>query len=148
MISHLLFTLLYLICVCAGKHVTLVSFSRAVSTCLDAAQELAAIGIEAEVINLRSLRPLDFDSVLNSVKKTNHLVSVEHGWPQSGVGAEIVARMVEGKIVCQIYLNYHINMIIVTNIFLNYCNMSILLVIRFIFCFRNPYNVTGSNPHL
>ena len=124
------------------------SFSRAVSTCLDAAQELAAIGIEAEVINLRSLRPLDFDSVLNSVKKTNHLVSVEHGWPQSGVGAEIVARMVEGKIIRQIYLNYHINMIIVTNIFLNYCNMSILLVIRFIFCFRNPYNVTGSNPHL
>merc|ERR1712071_327927 len=80
-----------------GKHVTLVSFSKAVSTCLDAAHELAAIGIEAGVINLRSLRPLDFDSVLESVKKTNHLVSVEHGWPQSGVGAEIVARMVEGE---------------------------------------------------
>lgn len=80
----------------AGKHVTLVSFSRAVGTSLDAAKELSSIGIEAEVINLRSLRPLDFDTVLESVKKTNHLVSVEHGWPQSGVGAEIVSRMVEG----------------------------------------------------
>lgn len=76
---------------------TLVSFSRAVGTSLDAAKELSSIGIEAEVINLRSLRPLDFDTVLESVKKTNHLVSVEHGWPQSGVGAEIVSRMVEGK---------------------------------------------------
>ena len=76
---------------------TLVAFSRAVATCLDAAKELNAAGIEAEVINLRSLRPLDFDTVLESVKKTNHLVSVEHGWPQSGVGAEIVSRMVEGN---------------------------------------------------
>ena len=49
------------------------------------------------MINLRSLRPLDFDTVMESVKKTNHLVSVEHGWPQSGVGAEVVSRMVEGK---------------------------------------------------
>ena len=75
----------------------MVAFSRAVATSLDAAKELSAIGIEAEVINLRSLRPLDFDTVLESVKKTNHLVSVEHGWPQSGVGAEIVSRMVEGR---------------------------------------------------
>jgi len=80
-----------------GKHITLVAFSRAVATCLDAAKELSAIGIEAEVVNLRSLRPLDFDTVMESVKKTNHLVSVEHGWPQSGVGAEIVSRMVEGN---------------------------------------------------
>lgn len=80
----------------AGKHITLVAFSRAVATCLDAAKELSTIGIEAEVINLRSLRPLDFDTVMESVKKTNHLVSVEHGWPQSGIGAEIVSRMVEG----------------------------------------------------
>ena len=77
---------------------TLVAFSRAVGTSLDAAKELGAIGIEAEVINLRSLRPLDFDTILESVKKTNHLVSVEHGWPQSGVGAEIVSRMVEGTL--------------------------------------------------
>lgn len=79
-----------------GKHVTLVSFSRAVATCLEAAKELATIGIEAEVINLRTLRPLDFDTVLESVKKTNHLVTVEHGWPQSGIGAEIISRLVEG----------------------------------------------------
>lgn len=77
----------------------MVAFSRAVATCLDAAKELSTIGIEAEVINLRSLRPLDFDTVMESVKKTNHLVSVEHGWPQSGVGAEIVSRMVEGKFI-------------------------------------------------
>jgi len=79
-----------------GKHVTLVAFSRAVQTSLDAAQELATLGIEAEVINLRTLRPLDFDTVLESLKKTNHLVSVEHGWPQCGIGAEVVARAVEG----------------------------------------------------
>lgn len=75
----------------------MVAFSRAVATALDAAKELSQIGIEAEVINLRTLRPLDFDTVFESVKKTNRLVSVEHGWPQSGVGAEIVSRMVEGK---------------------------------------------------
>ena len=75
---------------------TLVAFSRAVATALDAAKELSQIGIDAEVINLRTLRPLDFETILESVKKTNHLVSVEHGWPQSGVGAEIVSRMVEG----------------------------------------------------
>lgn len=80
----------------AGKHVTLVSFSRAVATSLEAAKELATAGIEAEVINLRTLRPLDFDTILESVKKTNHLVTVEHGWPQSGVGAEIISRLVEG----------------------------------------------------
>lgn len=76
------------------------AFSRAVATCLEAAKELHLAGIDAEVINLRSLRPLDFDTVLESVKKTNHLISVEHGWPQAGVGAEIVSRMVEGKANC------------------------------------------------
>lgn len=80
-----------------GKDVTLVAFSRAVATALEAAKELSQMGIDAEVINLRTLRPMDFDSILESVKKTNHLVSVEHGWPQSGVGAEIVSRMVEGN---------------------------------------------------
>nr|CAG4634861.1 EOG090X0840 [Alona affinis] len=80
----------------AGKDVTLVAFSRAVATALDAAKELSQMGIDAEVINLRTLRPLDFDTVLESVKKTNRLVSVEHGWPQCGIGAEIVSRMVEG----------------------------------------------------
>ena len=51
---------------------------------------------DRQVINLRTLRPLDFDTVLESLKKTNHLVSVEHGWPQCGIGAEVVARAVEG----------------------------------------------------
>mgnify|MGYP003346799854 CR=1 FL=1 len=67
------------------------------ATSLEAAKELATAGIEAEVINLRTLRPLDFDTVLESVKKTNHLVTVEHGWPQSGIGAEIISRLVEGR---------------------------------------------------
>jgi len=80
-----------------GKHVTLVSFARAVATSLEAAKELSASGIEAEVINLRSLRPLDMDAIMESVRKTNRLVSVEHGWPQCGVGAEIVSRVVEGS---------------------------------------------------
>lgn len=86
----------------------MVAFSRAVATCLDAAKELSTIGIEAEVINLRSLRPLDFDTVMESVKKTNHLVSVEHGWPQSGVGAEIVSRMVEGKFINNYFFFFYI----------------------------------------
>lgn len=67
-----------------GKHVTLVSHSFAVQTALDAANELSAKGIEAEVINLRSLRPLDTDTIFKSVQKTNHLVTVEQGWPQCG----------------------------------------------------------------
>jgi len=80
----------------SGKHVTLVAFSRAVATSLDAAKELSSIGIEAEVINLRTLRPLDHETIMESIKKTNHLVSVEHGWPQSGIGAEVLSRVVEG----------------------------------------------------
>jgi pyruvate dehydrogenase E1 component beta subunit len=78
-----------------GKHVTLVAHSKAVETCLLAAEELAGKGIEAEVINLRSLRPLDSETIFKSVQKTNHLVTVEHGWPQCGIGAEIVARVME-----------------------------------------------------
>ena len=65
--------------------------------CLDAATELAKDGIEAEVINLRSLRPLDEDAIVNSVMKTNHLVTVEGGWPQCGIGSEICARIIESK---------------------------------------------------
>ncbi|XP_075146859.1 pyruvate dehydrogenase E1 beta subunit isoform X1 [Haematobia irritans] len=81
----------------AGKHVTLVAHSRAVETCLLAAAELAKKGIEAEVINLRSIRPLDMDTIFASVKKTHHLVTVEQGWPQSGVGSEICARVMEDE---------------------------------------------------
>lgn len=68
----------------AGKHVTLVAHSKSVDTALEAANELAGKGIEAEVINLRSLRPLDSETIFKSVQKTHHLVTVEQGWPQSG----------------------------------------------------------------
>lgn len=67
-----------------GKHVTIVSHSRPVDFCLIAAKELAGIGIEAEVINLRTIRPLDTETIFKSVQKTNHLITVEGGWPQSG----------------------------------------------------------------
>lgn len=81
-----------------GKHVTLVAHSKAVETCLLAAAELAKKGVEAEVINLRSIRPLDSDTIFKSIKKTHHLVTVENGWPQFGVGAEICARIMEDEV--------------------------------------------------
>ena len=80
-----------------GKHITLVSFSRTVETCLEAAKQLASNGIEAEVINLRTLRPLDEQAILNSVAKTHHIITVEQGWPQCGIGSEICARIMESK---------------------------------------------------
>lgn len=67
-----------------GKHVTLVAYAKAVETAMLAANELAGKGIECEVINLRSLRPMDSDTIFKSVQKTHHLVTVEQGWPQSG----------------------------------------------------------------
>ncbi|KAI1892361.1 hypothetical protein AGOR_G00132570 [Albula goreensis] len=79
-----------------GDHITLVSHSRYVGHCLDAAAVLAKEGIECEVINLRTIRPLDVEAIEASVMKTNHLVTVEGGWPQFGVGAEICARIMEG----------------------------------------------------
>jgi pyruvate dehydrogenase E1 component beta subunit len=79
----------------AGKDVTLTSHSRMVGHALKAAEELAKEGIEAEVIDLRTLRPLDHETILESVRKTHRLVSVEEGWGPMGVGAEIVARVVE-----------------------------------------------------
>ncbi|XP_072296085.1 pyruvate dehydrogenase E1 component subunit beta, mitochondrial [Eucyclogobius newberryi] len=79
-----------------GTHVTLVSHSRCVGHCLDAAAVLAKEGIECEVINMRTIRPMDTDTIEASVMKTNHLVTVEGGWPQFGVGAEICAQIMEG----------------------------------------------------
>jgi pyruvate dehydrogenase E1 component beta subunit len=79
----------------AGTSVTITSHSRMVGLCLQAAEELAKAGIEAEVIDLRTLRPLDSDTIVESVKKTNRLVSVEEGWGPMGVGAEVCARVVE-----------------------------------------------------
>ncbi|MES2036070.1 MAG: pyruvate dehydrogenase complex E1 component subunit beta [Pseudomonadota bacterium] len=78
-----------------GKDVTLTAHSRMVGLALKAAEELAKDGIEAEVIDLRTLRPLDHETILESVRKTNRLVSCEEGWGPMGVGAEIVARVVE-----------------------------------------------------
>lgn len=82
----------------AGTHVTLVCAGKATDTALQAANELAGKGIEAEVINLRSVRPLDFQSIAQSVAKTHHLITVEQGWPQSGIGAEICARVMESPV--------------------------------------------------
>lgn len=76
-----------------GKDVTLVAFSIANKYALDAAEELAKEGIEAEVIDLRTIRPLDRATVIESVKKTNRCVVVEEGWPQHGIGAEIAATL-------------------------------------------------------
>ncbi|XP_037090645.1 pyruvate dehydrogenase E1 component subunit beta, mitochondrial-like [Pollicipes pollicipes] len=78
-----------------GSHVTLVAFSRPVGICLEAAEQLAAQGIECEVINLRTVRPLDMATVEKSVTKTHHCLTVEQGWPQCGVGSEISARIME-----------------------------------------------------
>jgi pyruvate dehydrogenase E1 component beta subunit len=78
-----------------GSHVTLVAHSISVGTIIEAADILAKDGIEAELIDLRSLRPLDTDTVIQSVKKTNRLVTVEQGWPICSIGSEIAAQVVE-----------------------------------------------------
>jgi pyruvate dehydrogenase E1 component beta subunit len=78
-----------------GADVTLVSHARMVGYALEAADKLSGEGIEAEVIDLRTLRPLDHDTVVESVRKTNRLVTIEEGWGPFGVGAEIAARVVE-----------------------------------------------------
>ncbi|WP_428533762.1 pyruvate dehydrogenase complex E1 component subunit beta [Rhodopila sp.] len=78
-----------------GEHVTIVAFSIMVGVALKAADALAEQGIEAEVINLRSLRPLDTATIVDSVKKTSRLVTVEEGWPFAGIGAEIAMQIVE-----------------------------------------------------
>ncbi len=74
-----------------GKDVTITAFSLMVGRALEAADELAKDGIEAEVIDLRTIRPLDTATIITSLKKTNRLVSVEEGWPFAGVGAELAA---------------------------------------------------------
>jgi len=78
-----------------GADVTIVAFSIMVGKALDAADALTADGIDAEVIDLRTLRPLDSATIVESVKKTNRLVSVEEGWAYAGIGAEIAARLME-----------------------------------------------------
>jgi pyruvate dehydrogenase E1 component beta subunit len=78
-----------------GSDVTIVSFSLMMTRALEAAEALAEEGISAEVIDLRTIRPLDRATVVRSVKKTNRLVSLEEGWPQSGIGSELAAVMME-----------------------------------------------------
>ncbi len=76
-----------------GRDVTIVSFSRGVHYALEAADALAKDGIEAEIVDLRTLRPLDLETVLKSVRKTNRLVTVEEAWPVCSVGSEICAQV-------------------------------------------------------
>ena len=78
-----------------GKDVTIVAYSIEVGLAMQAAEKLAGEGIEAEVINLRTLRPLDTETIVNSVKKTNRLVIVQEGWPYAGIGAEVAMRVME-----------------------------------------------------
>src|SRR5262249_31824205 len=78
-----------------GSDVTITAFSLMVKVALDAAELLAKENIQAEVIDLRSLRPLDEEAIVQSVMKTNRLVTVEEGWPYAGIGAEIAARIME-----------------------------------------------------
>ncbi len=79
-----------------GKDVTIVTLSRCVGQSLVAAEQLKAkYGVEAEVINLRSIKPLDIEAIIKSVKKTHHLIAVESGFPTFGVGAEILALAME-----------------------------------------------------
>jgi pyruvate dehydrogenase E1 component beta subunit len=78
-----------------GKDVTIVSWSIGMTYAIKAAEELAKEGIEAEIIDLRTIRPMDTDTIIASVQKTGRCVTVEEGWPQSGVGAEIAARVME-----------------------------------------------------
>ena len=79
-----------------GKDITMVTLSRCVGQCLTAAEELKEkYGVEAEVINLRSVKPLDVEAIVKSVKKTGVLMAVESGFPAFGVGAEILALTAE-----------------------------------------------------
>jgi pyruvate dehydrogenase E1 component beta subunit len=79
----------------AGKDVTITAYSRMVGMALVAAEELAKDGIDVEVIDLRTIRPLDTETIINSVKKTNRLVSCEEGWPFAGIGSEMAALAME-----------------------------------------------------
>lgn len=79
-----------------GKDLTIVTLSRCVGQCLVAAEQLKSkYGVEAEVINLRSVKPLDVEAIVKSVKKTGHMMAVESGFPSYGVGAEIIALTAE-----------------------------------------------------
>ncbi|MGV8854795.1 MAG: pyruvate dehydrogenase complex E1 component subunit beta [Devosia sp.] len=78
-----------------GADVTIVSFSMGMRYATQATEKLVAAGVDVELIDLRTLRPLDSDTVIESVKKTGRMVTVEEGWPQGGIGAELSARVME-----------------------------------------------------
>src|SRR5262249_14517459 len=78
-----------------GNDVTIVSWSMGMTYALKAADELAGEGIDAEMLDLRTSKPMDPETIVTSVQKTARLVTVEEGWQQSGVGAEIAARVME-----------------------------------------------------
>ncbi len=78
-----------------GKDLTIVTLSRCVGQSLEAAEQLAKMGIDAEVINLRSVKPMDVEAIIKSVKKTGHLMAVESGFPAFGVASEILALTME-----------------------------------------------------
>ena len=80
-----------------GSDITIVSFSRQVGNCIKAAAKLKEEGISAEVVNLRSIRPLDVATIINSVRKTGRCLTVEEGWTHFGVGSEISAQVMESK---------------------------------------------------
>lgn len=77
----------------SGTDVTLVSFGKIIKTCYTAAEELEKEGISAEIIDLRTVRPIDYDCIINSVKKTNRLVIVEEAWPLASISAEITFKV-------------------------------------------------------
>jgi pyruvate dehydrogenase E1 component beta subunit len=79
----------------SGSHVSIISWSNGMSYAIKAADELAKEGIEVDLIDVRTLRPLDTETIVASVMKTGRAVTVEEGWQQSGVGAEIAARIME-----------------------------------------------------
>jgi pyruvate dehydrogenase E1 component beta subunit len=78
-----------------GDDISLISFSRGVDLALEVEKELEGNGFSAEVINLRSIKPLDIETIINSVKKTNRVAVIEEGWQQSGVGAEVIAVIIK-----------------------------------------------------
>jgi pyruvate dehydrogenase E1 component beta subunit len=78
-----------------GRDVTIVTYSKMLELSLKAADQLAQEGIEAEVVDLRTLRPLDMEPVITSVKKTNRVVTAEEGWPSFGIGSEVATRIYE-----------------------------------------------------
>jgi len=81
----------------AGTDVSIITFSKMVGFSLEVASNLEKEGISVEVINLRTIRPLDRDAIIETVKKTNRVVTVEEGWPQCGVGSEIIATIMESE---------------------------------------------------